>query len=432
MVISLRSPLRKFCLVAFSTAVALCYAVHIVRRAYAQWCLQHGSRDSLEKAVSLDPGECEGYFRLALYYSFATEEINRPRGEDLLRRALRCQPLKAGYWLGLASVLNADESAIAAQRAAALEPYNSLTLWRSGNFMLMAGKTDEAFDMFRRSLLGAPDYAPQVFKICWRSSDDGDKILRQAVPDTVEIDLAYLNFLTAPDMLRLDEARKVWYRLLALRKVFPVESTFGYFDALLHSGRTSEAVYAWEELVLVGVLPPEESRSAGSVMVNGGFEAEPVNGGLDWRITPVAGVGIETDRQVHHGGAASLAIHFEGLSNVDFQHVAQMDVVDPNTDYYFRAFMKSRALSTRAGPHFEIFDPEDVHKYQWETPDVLGTTEWSAYSLKIHTGPKTRLLTVRLRRKPALELDKRIEGTLWVDDVQLAVDKQSPDHRTLK
>ena len=121
-----------------------------------------------------------------------------------------------------------------------------------------------------------------------------------------------------------------------------------------------------------------------------------------------------------------MAVYFEGLSNLDFQHVAQVDVVNPNTDYYFRAFMKSRALSTRAGPHFEIFDPKDVQKYHWETPDILGTTEWSEYSLRIHTGPQTRLLTVRLRRKPAVELDKRIEGTLWVDDVQLAEDQHSP------
>jgi hypothetical protein len=217
----------------------------------------------------------------------------------------------------------------------------------------------------------------------------------------------------------------VWDRLLGLGQVFPVESTFGYFDALLHAGRTSEAANAWERLVQVGVLPKEESRSADNVMVNGRFEVEPVNGGLDWRISPVAGVAIETDREVHHSGAASLAVYFEGLSNLDFQHVAQVDVVNPNTDYYFRAFMKSRGLSTQAGPHFEIFDPQDVQKYQWETPDVLGTTEWSEYSLKIHTGPQTRLLTVRLRRKPAVELNKRIEGALWVDDVQLIVDKQS-------
>ena len=413
-----------------AAGLASLVAAHIVRRAHAQWCLHHLNRDSLEKAISLDPEECEGYFTLAVYNSLSTDYVDPRRQEELFRQALRCQPLKSKYWLGLASFLQytggSEAAAVAAQRAAALGPYNSLTLWRSGNFMLMAGKTDEAFDMFRRSLLGAPGYASQVFRICWRSTDDGEKILRQAVPDTVEMNLAYLSFLTSPDALRLDEARKVWDRLLGIRQVFPVESTFGYFDALLHAGRTSEAANAWERLVQVGVLPKEESRSADNVMVNGRFEVEPVNGGLDWRISPVAGVAIETDREVHHGGAASLAVYFEGLGNLDFQHVAQVDVVNPNTDYDFRAFMKSRGLSTQAGPHFEIFDPQDVQKYQWETPDVLGTTEWSEYSLKIHTGPQTRLLTVRLRRKPAVELNKRIEGALWVDDVQLVVDKQSP------
>jgi len=404
--------------------------VHIVRRAYAQWCLRHPSRSSLEKSISVDPGECEGYFTLAVYNLLSIDYANPSRQAELFRQALRCQPLKSNYWLGLASFLQntdgVEAAAVAAQRAAALSPYNSLALWRSGNFMLMAGKTDEAFEMFRRSLLGAPGFGSQVFRTCWRASDDGEKILHQAVPDTVEMNLAYLGFLISPDAPRLDEAQKVWGRLLGLGQVFPVESTFGYFDALLRGGRTSDAVNAWEGLVRAGVLPKEESRSADNVVVNGGFEVEPVNGGLDWTINPVAGVAMETDRGVQHGGAASLAIHFEGLNNLDFQQVSQRVIVTPGTDYSFRAFMKGRAISTRSGPHFEIFDPQDAQEYRWQTPDILGTSDWSEYSLKIHTGPKTQLLNVRLRREPAVELDKRIEGSLWVDDVRLTVEPQPP------
>jgi len=401
-----------------------------VRRAYAQWCLEHLSRDSLEKAISVDPKECEGYFKLAIYNLLSIDYTDPARQAGLFRQALRCQPLKSNYWLGLASFLQDTEgpeaAAVAALRAAALNPYNSLTLWRSGNFMLAAGNTDKAFDMFHRSLLGAPGYASQVFRMCWRSTDDGDKILRQAVPNTAGMNLAYLGFLTSPDAPRLDEARKVWDRLLGLGRVFPVESTFGYLDTLMHTGRTSEAVKAWEQMVRAGVLPKEESCSSDNLIVNGGFEVEPLNGGLDWRVYPMPGVAMETDREVQHSGAASLAIHFEGLGNPDFQQVTQWVVVTPNTDYSFRAFMKSRAISTRSGPHFEIFDLQDSQKYRWQTPDVVGTTDWSEYSLKIHTGPKTQLLNVRLRREPAVELDKRIEGSLWVDDVQLVPDHPSP------
>ena len=102
--------------------------------------------------------------------------------------------------------------------------------------------------------------------------------------------------------------------------------------------------------------------------------------------------------------------------------------VKPNTVYYFSAFLKARALSTLSGPHFGICDYWDdrrdertgERKVSWKTAEVLGDTEWTKYQLTIHTGPKTDLLVVSLRRQPALELDKRIQGTMWVDDVRLS------------
>ena len=102
-----------------AAGLASLVAAHILRRAHAQWCLHHPNRDSLEKAISVDPEECEGYFTLAVYNSLSTDYVDPRRQEELFRQALRCQPLKSKYWLGLASFLQytggSEAAAVAAE-----------------------------------------------------------------------------------------------------------------------------------------------------------------------------------------------------------------------------------------------------------------------------------------------------------------------------
>jgi tetratricopeptide (TPR) repeat protein len=423
MVILLTTRFRKAIALVLGGILAAFLAVNIVRQAYVRWSLQQPSKDLLRKAISLDSGECSAYHRLGLYYVSVPEELDLTQGEELLRRALRCQPLNASYWLALAYALQTsgrtDESASAAEKAAGLDAHNSTVLWRGGNLLLLAGKNEEAFDMFHRVLEGAPQFAPQVFTTCWKASSDGEQILRRVVPDTVNLNVSYLQFLSKSS--KLEEARKVWDRLVNLGQVFPTESCFPYLDALLNSDRAEEVIKDWNQLVLAGVLPRGDLYQAEGPVVNGGFELQPVNGGLDWRISTVAGAPVQIDSQTRHSGTRSLLVQFEGLSNLDFHHVGQIVPVRPETDYRFSAFVKSRELTTQSGPYFEIFDLKEPRKSHWETLPVLGTTDWAEISVSFRTGPHTQLVAIRLRRKPALELDKRIEGALWVDDVQLAI-----------
>jgi tetratricopeptide (TPR) repeat protein len=403
------------------TAVYLSYQIGI--QAYIRWLVQKSTKDSLNRAIALDGDNCNAYYRLGLYHLFTVSDLDINRGQELFRKAVRCQPLQGQYWLSLAAALESggkrEEALTATEKAVALESRNAVMLWQCGNLLLRTSHLERAFDLFYRVLESAPYYAPQVFRACWKSSQDGELILRRAVPDTVDLDLGYLKFLSSTENLNLDEARRVWNRLISLGRPFESQKTFPYFDSLLDSNRVAEAVEGWNEMVLIGVLPQQELLESGNLIVNGGFEVAPANGGLDWRIYPFGGIDVHMSSRILHSGAKSLVVHFEGLTNPDFHHVEQIVPVAPNTKYQFSTYMKSQALSTLSGPHFEIFDPKGPEKFHWETPDILGTTEWSEFPLTIKTGPKTQLLIVRLRRKPAVELDKRIEGTLWVDDVSL-------------
>jgi len=425
MVIRLSSPLRKLPALFLTILAAAYLAYHIGLRAYVNWCIQQPAKEHLQRAIALDPGNCAAYFQLGAYYTFILQDLDLSHGEALLRQATRCQPLEGSYWLVLASALEANgrpqEATAAAQKGAALQPHNTLLLWRSGNLFLRTGQQEKAFEQFYRVLQGSPDFAQQVFTACWNSTDDGDLILRKAIPDTLDLDLAYLRYLASPENLRLDEAQKAWNRLLGLGQGFPPEKTWDFFDALLNSGRAEQATRDWDQMVVAGCLPHEEMHATDDLVVNGGFEADPAGGGLDWRIVPVPGAVVETDNQTRHSGSKSLVVHFEGLTNLNFAHVAQVVPVKPQTEYRFSASVKSRALTTLSGPYFEIFDPGDPVNFHWESKPVLGTIEWSEQSLSLRTGPQTQLLIIRLRRKPAVELDKRIQGSLWIDDVHLSL-----------
>jgi tetratricopeptide (TPR) repeat protein len=510
MAIQLQSRIFRLAVLLMAVGVTAVLAAQITKTAYVRWCIAQATKDSLQKAIHLDPGACQAYNQLAIHYTFSLEDLDQKLGEDYSRRATECQPLEASYWITLAMALQAggktEESSAAAEKAASLEEHNSWILWRTANLQLVNGKTGEALSMFHRVLDGAPEFAKPTFASCWKATNDGELILQKVVPDTSDMNLAYLSFLSDPNNLdafalrrywnslvdfgqdvplqatfweldrlirtktmeptladtarallqtpsekrraeeerlkraekiidqwdqfvaaallpRLDVGRHVWERVLKSSKAIQAEDiqlAFTYFDALLRVGRSDEAMNDWDQLANQGALPAEESHAPGNLIVNGGFEIVPVNGGFDWRTSRVGGVYTEFDGRTHHGGARSLAVHFEGLNNLDFHHIAQVVPVKPNTPYVFSAFLKSRSLSGDAGPHVEIFDIRDPKNFSWETSDVTGTMEWTRYDLEFQTGPKTRTLVVRLRRKPGVGLNKRIEGTFWVDDMQLS------------
>jgi hypothetical protein len=68
---------------------------------------------------------------------------------------------------------------------------------------------------------------------------------------------------------------------------------------------------------------------------------------------------------------------------------------------------------------FEIFDPKDIKSLDVLTPNEKGTQAWTLEETDFTTGPKTRLIRIRLVRAPSQRLDNKLKGTVWVDDVEI-------------
>lgn len=153
-------------------------------------------------------------------------------------------------------------------------------------------------------------------------------------------------------------------------------------------------------------------------MFNGGFETDLLNGGLDWRLTPGLGMGVEYDPTVHHGGSRSLRMDFNGGLNLDLSEPAQFVPVDPGQLYTFRAYLRTDSISTESSIHFEIIDPSR-HEIIAKTDGLNGTHLWTGVDAEIRTGPETKFLEVMLRRAPSRQFENKLGGTIWIDDVSL-------------
>jgi hypothetical protein len=179
-----------------------------------------------------------------------------------------------------------------------------------------------------------------------------------------------------------------------------------------------EAGVVWNQALQAAAVP-RESDAGGSLVWNGGFENEPLDGGFDWRFRPIEGVEISWDEESLQSGRRSLRIDFDGKTNVNFENVWQYVPVSPSTSYRFSAFVRTQDLTTDSGIRFEIRDVSRPSAPERSTLNLVGTQSWTEQNLEVFTGPDTRLLQIVLRRTHSDKLGNKIQGTAWIDDVAL-------------
>jgi hypothetical protein len=148
--------------------------------------------------------------------------------------------------------------------------------------------------------------------------------------------------------------------------------------------------------------------------VNGDFAEEILNGGLDWRYSPQPGIAVSVDTTQFHRGNQSVLISYSDTGG--YSGLSEWVPVKPDTKYTVAAWVKSEELRSANGPGISVSDAYDNTRYAL-TPETVGTTPWRLVEKSFQTGPKTRLVIVRIVRDPA---NTRILGQFWIDDISLA------------
>jgi hypothetical protein len=249
------------------------------------------------------------------------------------------------------------------------------------------------------------------------ATQDNVAILDKVLPPRASGFFDYVQFQI--QMGGMGAAEQTWSRLLELNLAFDLRQAFPYLDGLIQHRETTALAEAWSALTSRfpdRIHPGETARDR---VTNGNFEFEILNGGLDWRVTPVEGVIVSVDSLNRFDGVRSLRLEFDGTRNIAYGDVLQFVLVEPNSRYELSAHMRAEGITTDSGPRIEVFDAYDMGKLFQHTPGLTGNSEWSLQHLEFETGPDTHLVIVRVARPASKKLDNRITGDVWLDQVSL-------------
>ena len=128
---------------------------------------------------------------------------------------------------------------------------------------------------------------------------------------------------------------------------------------------------------------------------------------------------ISIDAQEKHSGNHSLRLTFDGKSIVTSTEICHYVPVSPSTSYRFSAWMKTRAVTTDQGVRFQLLSLGTEDASVTLTPELHGSEPWTQIGIPWSSGIDVQEVQVCLIRSLSDQLENRIKGTIWVDDVAL-------------
>jgi len=261
-----------------------------------------------------------------------------------------------------------------------------------------------------------PKLTPLAVSRAWHSEPDVHQLLDQILPDTPEAYSDALAFLAGEQ--NPTAAVEVWNRLIAKDPHTDWKRACALTDMLVAQEKFEDAGKVWHQAVTLDAVPGS-AYTGNSLVYDGGFEKDISGGGLGWRQTDVLGADFDFDSDAKHSGSRSARLSFDGTKNLSYDGLYQSVLVSPSTHYRFQGFLRTDQISTESGIRFEILDPKDQKDLDILTQNETGSAPWTLEQAEFTTSSQTRLILIRIARKPSVRLDNKLRGTVWIDDISL-------------
>ena len=372
------------------------------------------------KAAKLEPGNAEYWRHAGLLRQWDLNPSDMRDAVLYLQMATKVNSRSSGIWMDLADTYattgDAERAKEAYERAQTSFPMSAEVAWRYGNFLLYQENYSEAYPKIRKAISIDPSLTQSALTECWQSNPDVAPIVKSLLPDKREYYVSAVGFFLAQRLA--DPAVAVWYRQGERGLAVDMEETVPLVDALISEDRIDEAQQVWRR-GLQASNRGQDSEQPRSLVSNGGFEHDIVNGGFDWREVPLSAAHFDFESAFAHSGTRSLRIEFDGTENVDFGHLFQYVPVASAARYHFSAFVRTEGLTTDRGISFEILDAHHAAQVRVATCELTGTNAWTVLHTDFVSGPETQAVKITLRRIPSWKFDNKFSGTVWVDDVTL-------------
>jgi tetratricopeptide (TPR) repeat protein len=410
--------LKRRALIAGSALLATIFVYSATKLELASYRMNSDDPTKMARAITLEPGDADYWDRMGRYLQFELNDQDLPGALKNYQMAVKLSPRTARYWVDLAVVQenlgDVQQARDDFAQALAAYPASAEIRWEYANFLLRQGELPLALAEMRKSIIGDASLLPLAITRTWRATGDADQLATDVLPRDPKAYLDALDFFAQEK--NVDAGLRIWSHLSTLGTQFPIEKLFPFFEEMIRENRAADAQRVWNEALDICGIPHEKLRD--QLLFNGGFESDILNGGLDWRLSPRAGMSVEYDTLVRHGGLRSLRVDFNGGVNLDLSEPSQFIPVEPNNSYKFHAYLRTESITTESGLHFEIFDPtrRDIAA---KTDNFIGTHLWTGVDAEIHTAAQTQFLEVLLRRAPSRLFENKLSGTVWIDDVSL-------------
>lgn len=409
---------RIVAIIAIAAAVWFCYSGG--KHELASHYELSSTPQNWDRATRIEPDNPETWYRLGRYRQLDFDNPDIPLSILDYQRAVKLNPHSPYYKLDLAGAYemagNASEADANFKAAQAAYPISAEVSWKYGNFLLRQDRLTEAYAEIHSAILVDPTLIPLAISRLWHSDPDIHLLLDQVLPPTTEAYSDALTFLVGEQ--DSTAALAVWHRLNAKDPHSDMKLVYGLTDMLVAQEKFDEAGTVWHEALAADADAASE-YSGNSLVYDGGFEKDISGGGFGWRLNETDGADFDYDSDIKHTGSRSARINFDGTKNLAYENLFQYVLVSPGSRYRFEGFIRTDKISTESGMRFEIVDPKDPQHVDVLTPNETGTLPWTLEQADFTSGPKTRLLAIRLVRKPSERIDNRLNGSVWIDDISL-------------
>jgi len=286
-------------------------------------------------------------------------------------KAVSLSPNDYRYWTSLGTAYEqigeTAKAEHALRRAVELAPAYAYPRWYLGNLLVRDGRYDEAFAELRLAGKAEPEFQPQIFNLAWQINGDDAQAIKKAIGDDSATQAQFAVYLFG--FKQIDEGLKFWNQMSIEDRKANLASGQSIIASLKNEHRYHDALKVWNDIASEGLHAEVGHIFDSSFEAAGSYGSDMPFG---WQDRGAPSVAIDVDPNRSQQGGRSLHWVFQVRTNVGPVQVAQLVLVEPQTEYEFEGYVSTENLESGSTPQIDIVDPVDEKSIASSTPAPHG------------------------------------------------------------